>query len=63
MEKRRTAMEARVTHLFRKVGEADELPELVLANRLEMVDLQHFEARRTDPTEPILDILPDMSGR
>jgi hypothetical protein len=56
-------MEARVTHLFRKVGEADELLELVLANRVEMVDLQHFEARRTDPTEPILDILPDMSGR
>ena len=48
-----TPIEARVTHLFRKVGEVVE----ELANRLEIVDPLALDIRSTDDKDPILDIL------
>jgi len=49
-----TPIEARVTHLFRKVGEVDD----VLAHRLDIVDPLALDVRSTDDNDPILDILP-----
>jgi len=49
-----TPIEARVTHLFRKVGEVVE----ELANRLDIVEPLALDVRSTDDKDPILDILP-----
>jgi hypothetical protein len=48
-----TPIEARVIHLFRKVGEVVD----VLAKRLDIVDPLALEVRSTDNKDPILDIL------
>ena len=48
-----TPIEARVTHLFRKVGEVVD----VLAYRLDIVEPLALDIRNTDDNDPILDIL------
>jgi hypothetical protein len=54
-----TPIEARVTHLFRKVG---ELLLLEVVKRLEIVDPLVLDVRSTDDKDPILDILPIVQG-